>query len=401
MCAMGYHEIYNILEQTPVISTHEHHLEDSSQIELTLDGIIEQSYVGWQGISAGTTKSSRERFLEQVRYNSYFVWLEKGLARLYDFEGRITAKVWDDLSKQIKKRHSDPDAHAVILKEECRYLRGLSDIYWHTGSDLGHPDLFTPVVRTDMFAACFHPSVRDHDGNSPWEFFPLEGLTFGEYIDTLLDFHRTMVQKGACAFKLAAAYERPLLINPVEFEKAAKVYMADPEEVTTEQRLLFGDYIINRVCELASELRIPYQVHTGLGELSGSNPMLFENTIVRYPETRFVLFHGGYPWYHEIGALAHNHPNVLVDMVWFPLISTSAAARALHEYIEVVPSIDRIAWGSDSWTSEEALGALLAYQHVAATVLSEKVGDGYIDDSDACDIAEKLLYRNAKEIYNL
>lgn len=129
MCAMGYHEIYNILEQTPVISTHEHHLEDSSQIELTLDGIIEQSYVGWQGISAGTTKSSRERFLEQVRYNSYFVWLQKGLARLYDFEGRITAEVWDDLSKQIKKRHSDPDAHAVILKEECRYLRGLSDIY--------------------------------------------------------------------------------------------------------------------------------------------------------------------------------------------------------------------------------------------------------------------------------
>jgi predicted TIM-barrel fold metal-dependent hydrolase len=401
MSPINYHEIYEILEETPVISTHEHHLEDAEQLGLTLDGIIEHSYVSWQGISAETTKSARELFLKRARYNSYFVWLEKGLARLYDFGGRITAEVWDDLSKQIKKRHRDPEAHMVILRQECRYLRALADIYWKTGSDLGHSELFMPVVRTDMFVTCFHPSVRDHDDNSPWEFLPLKGLSFGEYIDAVIDFHRNMVRKGARAFKLATAYERPIAINSVEFDRAARIYMADPKEVTREERLIFGDYIINRVCELAAELGVPYQVHTGLGELSGSNPMLLEDTIMRHPETRFVLFHGGFPWYHEIGALSHNHLNVFVDMVWLPLISTSAAAQALHEYIEVVPSIDRIAWGSDCWTSEEALGALLAFQHVVATVLSQKCRDEYIGDGDVRLIAEKLLYRNAEEIYGL
>ena len=52
----------------------------------------------------------------------------------------------------------------------------------------------------------------------------------------------------------------------------------------------------------------------------------------------------------------------------------AASIAALHQYIEVAPSTDLIAWGSDTWTSEEATGALLAWQHVVATVLAEKVG---------------------------
>ena len=114
-----------------------------------------------------------------------------------------------------------------------------------------------------------------------------------------------------------------------------------------------------------------------------------------------MLFHGGYPWYHEIGALAHNHGNVYVDMVWLPLISTTAAVSALHEYIEVVPSIDRIAWGSDSWTSEEAFGALMAFQHVVSPVLAEKVRSSYFGKDEAMEIAEKLMFRNAQKIYNI
>ena len=88
-------------------------------------------------------------------------------------------------------------------------------------------------------------------------------------------------------------------------------------------------------------------------------------------------------------------------MVWLPLISTSVAKSALHEYIEIVPSNERIAWGSDSWTSEEALGALLAYQYVVASVLADKVNDYYLDMDDALQLAEKLMYRNASRIYNL
>lgn len=121
--------------------------------------------------------------------------------------------------------------------------------------------------------------------------------------------------------------------------------------------------------------------------------------IQRFPQVHFVLFHAGYPWYHEVAGLLHNYSNVSVDMVWVPLISPTAAIAALHEYIEVAQSSSRIAWGSDTWTSEEAVGALLAWQHVVATVLSQKVEDGYFDMAEAEALAHKLMVRNAADLY--
>ncbi len=399
MASDTYSILQELIGSLPVISSHEHHLRDEAHRSLTLEGVLRQSYVDWQKIPIGESDADHERFLAQARHNSYFVWLEKALQRIYDLPGKITARNWRDLSARISHLHGDPSAHLRLLREHCRYLYGLADIYWDTGSDLGHPDLFKPVVRTDMFVASYHPEVRDHDGNSPWGFLPIAGLSFGEYMDLLERFHRDRVAAGAAAFKLASAYERPLAFGEVSFDRAARVYLKRPEEVSEAERRAYGDYIVQRTCALAAELGVPYQIHTGLGQLEGSHPLLLEPTIERHPETTFVLFHGGYPWIHEIGALAHNHPNVHVDMVWLPLISTSAAAQALHEYIEVVPSSDRIAWGSDAWTSEEALGALLAWEQVVARVLAEKVDSGYFDIEEAGLLAEKLLYRNAQSLY--
>ena len=396
-----YEVLSDHIGRMPVISTHEHHLRDSDQNELTLEGIFEHSYVGWQGIPVGNSKKEHAEFLDKARYNSYFIWLQKALWGIYQVDSRITADNWSELSEKIKTAHGDPDFHLRVLREHCRYKAGLSDIYWDPGSDLGHPEIFKPVVRSDVFITCFHPDNRDHDGNSPWKFFTIKGLSFKEYVDFIIDFHRKKINAGAVAFKLATAYERTIGVQDSSFEKAARVYLTDPKEVHLSDKLAYGDYLIHRLCELAGELNVPFQIHTGLGQLSGSNPLLIEPLIERYPQTKFVLFHGGYPWYHEIGALAHNHSNVLVDLVWLPLISTTAAVSALHEYIEVVPSSDRIAWGSDSWTSEEAFGALMAFQHVLASVLAQKVQSSYIGMEDAKDIAEKLMYRNARKIYNL
>ena len=74
---------------------------------------------------------------------------------------------------------------------------------------------------------------------------------------------------------------------------------------------------------------------------------------------------------------------------------------ALHQYLEVARSSDLIAWGSDTWTSEDAVGALLAWQYVVATVLAQKVEDGYFDMAEAEVLVHKLMYRNAARIYGL
>ncbi len=396
----NFARIYNYINNLPVVSTHEHHLKDDDQIGLDLKGIFEHSYVAWQMIPVGNSYEEHRRFLESARYNSYFVWLEKSLSIIYGFNERITADNWDEISDLIKTKHSDINEHIRILKEECRYIKGITDIYWSPGSYLGHEDIFSPVIRIDAFLLHFHPSQRFEDVVVPWDFIPgLKGLKFDEYIEAVLSFLRKKVESGAVGFKLAAAYDRPIKFNDVSFDKAAKIFMRDPSSVSEDEWLSYGDYIIGRVCELAEELNVPIQVHTGLAKLPGSNPMNFENTIERFPNVRFILFHGGYPWIHEVAALAHNFKNVYVDVVWLPIISTTAAVEALGEYIEVVPSIEKIMWGSDSWTSEEAFGALLAYQHVLAKVLADKIDSGYINFEDAKYIAERLMYKNALKTF--
>lgn len=397
-----YRAIYRLIESLPVVSTHEHHREDAFQSQLMLDRVLAQSYVGWRGVTPGPDDAARASYLAQVRHSSYFVWLEKGLQRVHGFEGKLTPGNWDEISAQISRLHADPHAHIRVLREVGRYRRAIQDSYFDYASTVGHPELFVPTMRTDMFVRCFHPAVEDHDQANPFTRYPEAPQgSFGDYLDFLEALFTGWRQAGAVAMKSASAYERSLAYADADRTAAAAVFGRPPEAVSPEARAAFESYMFNWFCALAARFEVPFQVHTGLGQLRGSRPLLFEPTIERHPGVHFVLFHAGYPWYTEIAGLLHNHPNVSVDMVWAPIISPSAAVDALHQYLEIAKSSDLIAWGSDTWTSEEAIGALLAWQHVVATVLAQKVESGYFDMAEAEVLVHKLMYRNAARLYSL
>ena len=131
-----------------------------------------------------------------------------------------------------------------------------------------------------------------------------------------------------------------------------------------------------RLVELSATHDLPFQIHTGHGRLQGSNPLLLLDLIEANPKTKFILFHGGYPWVGETGAIVLRHgPHVWVDSVWLPTISPTMARRALHEWLEVMPS-DRILWGADCNHAEGIYGATVATRRVLAEVLAEKVDRG-------------------------
>jgi hypothetical protein len=330
------------------------------------------------------------------------VWLEKGLRQVYGFEGKITAGRWEEISACIAEHHRDPAAHIRILRQHGRYRWAIEDCYWDYGSAVGHPELFSPTVRTDQFVTCFHPDMRDHDAMNPFVNYPDAPRTdFEHFLSFVTELYTRMREAGAVAMKSATAYEIGVDYRDGDRAEAARTFCTAPKGVGPAERRNYQNTMFNWFCRLAAKLELPFQVHTGLGRLAGSNPMGLQATIERHPDVHFVLFHAGYPWTGEVAGLLHNHPNVSVDMVWAPIISTSAAVRALHEYIEVAQSSDRICWGGDTWVSEEAVGALLAWQHVLATVLAEKVDDGYFDMDEALFLAHKFMYANAERLYHL
>src|SRR2546422_6432889 len=58
------------------------------------------------------------------------------------------------------------------------------------------------------------------------------------------------------------------------------------------------------------------------------SPMLLVDLIEANPKTKFILFHGGYPWIGETGAIAMKYPNhVWIDSCWLPTISYHMAKR--------------------------------------------------------------------------
>ncbi|SFS74238.1 amidohydrolase family protein [Paenibacillus sp. BC26] len=384
------------INQTDIISTHEHHQEDAFHKSLDLDKLLSTAYIAWHGLPRDKTAQERQIWLERVRYNSYFVWLEKAIQRIYG-TGQITEANWAYVSSRIQETHQQQDSHIRLLREHGRYIRFLEDCFWDTGIDLGHPEIVSAVYRIDQWMTAYTPELVQEQ-ISP----NLAGKvnTLSGFEDALRDELRSR-RPGIVALKNAIAYQRTISFLPVTREEILGIYGKSPELLTEQEKLKFGDYVMSLTAPLCAELDLPIQLHTGLAQLSGSSPILLEPFVARNPKTRFVFFHGGFPWVKETAGIAHNYRNVVLDINWLPLISTTSAVEALHTYIEVLFDSGHITWGGDCQTSEESIGAAMAFRHVLTKVLSEKVRDGYFDERRAMSFAEKIMYRNAQNIYNL
>jgi predicted TIM-barrel fold metal-dependent hydrolase len=393
-------ELAEFIRGQIVINTHCHHLEGREFVGFDLDRLIEKSYVSWAQVPVGKSAGERASFLEKVRSKSYFVWLEKSLRELYGFDEPVTPGNWERHSGCLTSAHRDENHHLSLLKERCGYGRIILDCYWNPGSDHGHPELFAPNYRINMFLYGYDRDARDHNGNNPLVLYDRSVSDLDEYAALVREMVTRRKKEGCVALKSALAYDRSIRFDEVPKEKAREVFRRKPGGPTDSDIRNFQDWVFHEICAAAREEGLPFQCHTGLGALRETNALQLRNVIAKFPEVKFVLFHGGYPWIDDLLALVHNHPNVYADLCWLPIISPSAAARALHELVEVGTS-DRVMWGCDTWTSEESYGALLAFRHVLARVLSEKVEDGYFSLDDAKAVAVRVARANAAELFGL
>lgn len=395
-----FNELISYMESSPIINTHSHHREDAFFPNLNLDMLLKTSYIEWCGETFGDKPETRSRYLEKVRYNSYFIWLEKALQQLYHFNDPITAENWDKISGMISESNKQAGNHLDVLKCKCRYEKIILDAYWDPGSTNDHPELFAPTFRTNMFHFGYSSNAYDFNGTNPIETYKMNTKDIDEYVFLMRNIIIEKKNAGCVALKSAIAYDRSLDFSETSKDRAQKALSSTDDTITAEDIKAFGDFIFFEICRIAAELDMPFQCHTGLGLLKRTNALQMQEVIQKNPETKFVLFHGGYPWLEDIYALAHFYKNIYPDICWLPIISTSAAERMVEELIEI-SMVDRICWGCDTWTSEESLGALLAAKHAIAQALAKKVQAGYFSMNDAEKIIDNILYNNAKSIYRL
>jgi uncharacterized protein len=226
---------------------------------------------------------------------------------------------------------------------------------------------------------------------------PLNSLN--DYV-VLLDHMFADAKRGDCVcLKTTAAYARTLYFENAPKQRAAPAWGRPRSELTAEQAKAFEDFIMWRLTELSAKYGMPFQIHTGDARIQGSNPMLLVNLIEANPQTKFELFHGGYPWVRETGAIGNKFGrHVWINGVWLPAISYTTAKRAFSEWLEVMPS-DHILWGGDDMDAEGIYGEAELSRRCWAEVLGEKVDRGELAEDDALRIGKQILRENALNLY--
>lgn len=436
-------KIRSAVEDIPIVDTHEHIMSEDERSEYAVDfSYLFTSYASQDLISAGMPP----RLLEAVRLPVHkFVknsWNSRGIPPRFlpepEREDMSLNERWqalepywkmirntaysrqllitlrdvfniDDLNRdtflQVSQAISGlrkPGWYRHIMKEKANIAISINDVRT-TNVDR---ELFAPVMELDHFVAA----------RSTVELGYLEeetGVTIHS-LDDLVTAMRTALERyvayGAVGIKSWLAYYRTLRYDKVSPSEAEAVF----NRITTHlgegpswsEAKPLQDYMMHQVIRLAIETRLPLQLHTGLHAdneniVTNSNPTHLINLFTEYPEAKFVLFHGGYPYVHEWAALAKTFFNVYADLCWIYIISPEIGRWLLHELIETVPGNKIMAFGGDEQTVEMAYGHSRMARQVVARVLSEKVSEGYLKEREAIDLARRILRDNPIALFKL
>lgn len=341
--------------------------------------------------------------VRRVRFTSYYQWLVRGLCELYGLPDReLTERSWRELVADVPRRSASPRWIGETL-DRARVVACIWDPYWKAGTWTVPEARFRPSFRINSAVVAYHVRASDFESGNlirDWSaHFDVEVGTLSQLEDLIEKVLQRNVLAGCRSLKSALAYERTLAVGAARRSDAVRIFGATPESVGEADRLLFGDYIVRFILDRARDLGLVFQVHTGLARLDSSNPLLLEGVIREHPEVVFDLFHGGYPWIRESAALAHNYPNVRLNLTWLPQLSSEAAVAALKEWLQIVPQADRISWGADCSTVEESYAAVIAAKHCVQRALSELTADGFMDEATALVAARSILHDAGASIY--
>lgn len=399
--AGNYEKLLKYMDGMKVFNTHSHHYPQSEQADMDLMKMLHLTYLKDDIKEGKIEEGVLEDFIERMKYNSYFTWLEKGIQTLYDIKDPLKIPNIEKTDTAIKKAYGRFGHNIRVLEDGCCYEHMIVDAYWKPGEVSDMSDIFLSAYRINMYLYGYNRFATDHNGNNPYQVNQWESVkSLDEYIAFMHEELEKQIHKGCVALKCAAAYDRGLNFRKTNKENAEKAFLLgkNQEFIRKEEMIDFQNYIFYDICKFAAEHQIPIQCHTGLGLLYQTSAIYLQEVISDNPDTKFTLFHGNYPWMDDLCGLVCTYRNVYVDFCWLPIISTCEAGRFLEKIMDI-GDISKICWGCDTWLAENSYGALLAMKHVLGTVLGKKIDSGMLNYQSAENICQKILFENANQLY--
>lgn len=419
-------DIIKIIEkkvfETPFIDTHEHLIDESERLDCVKPiipcddwALLLNHYFGFDLISAGISKEKFDKlFSEQLNpiekwniLHEYWPYL-KSTASGIVFQNTINVlygldEISEDNIIELQHRYEQ-------TRKKGFYKYIIQDI-----ANIKHCHVHSPI---SAFKKSVSPDILFQD-------IALNGLiqiAVKPYsvpenvkINSLSDWHSLIdwwfsegdqIAKGV---KIGNAYFRRLDFERVEANEVENIFTKkiSSQIISPEEEKKLQDHLFWYCVDKATAYGLPVKMHTGQWAMNNvmnmqwvrDNPSDCASLCKQAPNTKFVFFHLCYPHYEEMLSLAKSFSNAYIDMCWSWSINPLAAKDFLKKFILTVPNNKIFTFGGDDKIVENVIGHAIVARKGIAQALTELVIENWITISDALDLVENFMYKNAERIF--
>lgn len=423
-----YKNIKNHIDEIKIFDTHEHLMYESerrtknpdffiffsqySSTDLISSGLKlkELRKLHDSGIDIKTKWNIFSPYWEFIKNTTYSKVISIIAKDIYEVEvinlegiGKITEKM---------NEFNKIDYYEKLIKVTSRIEFILNDLdgMKKNGIMINEPDkkYFLPVLRIDDLLELNFPEklLQIEEEND------LSIYSFSDFID-FIDKKFEKSKGKIYALKIGAAYSRNLLFENVSYNDAEKNFLkilklykhgSHQEGIALREIKDFQDFAYHYCIRKATEFGLPVQIHTGLlegndNDIRNSNPTDLTKLLLQYKNTKFDIFHVGYPYTDELISMIKMYPNCYINMCWIAEVSKSLYKDTLNLLIDIIPANKIFGFGGDYVFVEGAYAAQKITREAIAEVLYNKVTQNYFSFEDAVEFAERILQKNPKDVY--
>jgi predicted TIM-barrel fold metal-dependent hydrolase len=358
--------------------------------DLVVSGMKETDYQSLFNISLPLDHRWKlfKPYWEQIRWGSYARAALLAAEKFYGFDD-INDKTYQPLSEAIQKANK-PGIYQRVLRDACKIRTALTQC----GSTHLDSPLLTPVMpmvyELESWEVVAHPAFEPEAAVR----------SLDDYLDAVRRYVVRVKSEGAVGLKMVSnPYGEP------DRKQAASIF--EKLRNGTVQSLpipnALRDFVVDQTISFATQEGMVIAVHTGYwGDFRTLDPLHMIPLLQRHCETRFDIYHVGYPWMREALMLGKGFPNVWLNFCWTHIISQRFATTALDEAIDLIPMNKILAFGGDyGLPVEKVYGHLVMAREDIARVLARRIRVGQFDEEQAVTLAHKWFWDNPKELYAL
>lgn len=426
-----YRHLKEVADGIRIIDTHEHLQQERERTSVRADlfQIFLSHYASSDLVSSGMLLEDLnkvrdpnlpleerwkilEPFWTRIQNTGYARAINIAAKDLYGIDG-INKTTYKTLASRVEEANKLGLYDTVLKKKsgiDLSIWDGLSYPY-----DAGYIDkrFFVPVSRFEEFITARERTNFESLGKQCGR--PIH--SFSDLVESL-EILFAKISNILVGVKIGLAYVRNLRFDKVSQAEAERIFVnilkskalrdssagVVPEGVPMKDAKPLQNFMVHKIIQLATSKNLPIQIHTGFQEgndniITNSKPTQLINLFREYPEARFDIFHGSYPYIGELTTLAKNFRNVYIDMCWLHVISPSKAREALSDWLDAVPSNKIFGFGGDYLFVEGVYGHSVIARENIARVLTEKVEDGAYTMKQAVQLAKRLLRENAHDFF--